>query len=673
MNASASVRIRPLRSQTTIDFAARELGRYLREMAGTSDAAQVVPMESHADDGIRLGLFEDFQLPMPEGSDPRWDDAIHVSVQDSRGVIAGTNPRSVLFAVYRFLEENGCRWVRPGPDGDLVPRQSVEQLSARLSEQPTSRYRGHSNCGGSVDSIVEKIAWMPKVGLNTFYEEFFPPRTRTRFYARKYPTLLPPEDHSAIQLAAFGEKEMGEIKKRGLIFQAVGHGWTGAFFGLFSVESDEDKAEFRRRAEKESHYLAMVQGERRPHRRGGALYTELCYGNPEVRERLARCVADYAADHPEIDVIQFSMSDAMNLMCECPLCAGHAPSDFLVQILNAIDQNLVERNLSTRIGFFLYQETWWPPVKERINNPDRFLLKFCPIGRDYQTPYETGVSDGHLPPFVLNRNERISDVRALSASLRQWQEKCPSDALAFEYHLTWYHYFDPGQFALSRVMAEDIRRMPALALRGVVSCQVVRCYFPTAFAVTVHARCLWNDRAQVEDLAKEYFSAAFGEDGPLCARYMERLSELFVPGKFYRYVPEKDPLPDPASAASLALIPAEIEAFKPVVERNLKTANPVHALSWRLVFVHMELARLLAECLRAKAEGNQVAVDAWWDKVLDFILINEKRLFSVFDTLWFYEAFLRRANLFSPGFRSTGGFETRDVLNTTARLQDPRD
>jgi hypothetical protein len=37
-------------------------------------------------------------------ADPARDDAIYVDVRNSRGVIAGSNPRSVLFAAYRFID-----------------------------------------------------------------------------------------------------------------------------------------------------------------------------------------------------------------------------------------------------------------------------------------------------------------------------------------------------------------------------------------------------------------------------------------------------------------------------------------------------------------------------------------------------------------------------------------
>ncbi len=662
-------------ADSTLAFAAEELVRYLGLMAGDTAVAIAAETSEAAGEGmLEVGLFGDFGLsPFPD-LDPYWDDAIVIEVSGSRGRIAGLNPRSALHAVYRFLEAAGCRWLRPGKDGEWIPRRPIDDLSIRITEKPSFRYRGHSHCGGYHEAVMEKIDWMAKVGLNVLFEEFFPPNCRSGYHLRRYPSLLPVEELPREIHEANFQKELAAMKKRGILFQSVGHGWSGPLYGLYQVSAPEDRAEFFRRASAKPEYLAEVKGERRPHRRGGALYTELCYGNPEVREKLVDVVIRYAVEHPEVDVLHFSMSDAMNLMCECPLCRDVAPSDFLVMLLNAIDGELTARDLHLRVGFFLYQEVWWPPVAEAIRNPSRFLIYFCPIARSYQEPYEVDAPVSALPPYVYNASDRISDMAGLIASLKLWQEKVPSECVGFEYHLTWYHYFDPGQFRLARLMGEDIRRMPQLGLQGFVSCQVVQASFPTGFLLALHARCLWAAETEVDAFAQAYFHDALGADGAQCADYLDALSQHFRPENFYRYFPLPETPRDDEAIASVSAIPGIVEAFRPVIERNLQeSTDAVHRAGWRILLSHAQLVLLLAGATRAKLEGRQEVVDAYWDQILDFILINEKRLTHVFDCQWFYEAWLRRANLFSPGFASTGGFEKRDVLNVSAQLQDPRD
>ena len=89
-------------------FAADELVRYLKQATGRE-------VMLGAEGGLTVGLMEAVPgVTAPEVADARMDDAIFIDVTGERGVIAGNNPRSVLLAVYRYLTEVGCRWVRPG-------------------------------------------------------------------------------------------------------------------------------------------------------------------------------------------------------------------------------------------------------------------------------------------------------------------------------------------------------------------------------------------------------------------------------------------------------------------------------------------------------------------------------------------------------------------------------
>ena len=102
-----------------MDFAASELKKYLRMMMpGCGEIS--IAYDPKATDGFRLGLLEDFGLPN-EAEEVELDDVVHIDTDENGGILAGSNPRSVLFAVYRFLKENGCRFLFPGADGEYIP------------------------------------------------------------------------------------------------------------------------------------------------------------------------------------------------------------------------------------------------------------------------------------------------------------------------------------------------------------------------------------------------------------------------------------------------------------------------------------------------------------------------------------------------------------------------
>ena len=105
--------------EATIDFAAQELKKYLRMMMPRAGEIPV-SYDKDAKDGFRLGLMADFGLD-PEVKNLYLDDVIYVKTDAAGGVIAGSNVRSVLQAVYRFLKKQGCIWLFPGSDGEKIP------------------------------------------------------------------------------------------------------------------------------------------------------------------------------------------------------------------------------------------------------------------------------------------------------------------------------------------------------------------------------------------------------------------------------------------------------------------------------------------------------------------------------------------------------------------------
>ncbi len=73
----------------------------------------------------------------------------------------------MLFAVYRFLRLNGCRWLFPGVDGEHIPRKAIEpQKYHKLADH---WYRGHTTEGSpSIEQVLDYIDFHAKQEEN-FY------------------------------------------------------------------------------------------------------------------------------------------------------------------------------------------------------------------------------------------------------------------------------------------------------------------------------------------------------------------------------------------------------------------------------------------------------------------------------------------------------------------------
>ena len=162
--------INMLRVDHVIMFAAEELKKYLRMMMPQDGDIGIV-YDPKAKDGFRLGLAEDFGLEFPEAEEPQLDDVVHIEADAEGGILAGSNPRSVLLAVYKFLTLNGCRWLYPGVDGEFIPIKTVEAV--QYHKMADCRYRGQCNEGAeSQQCMLETIDFSPKVGMNVYMLEF---------------------------------------------------------------------------------------------------------------------------------------------------------------------------------------------------------------------------------------------------------------------------------------------------------------------------------------------------------------------------------------------------------------------------------------------------------------------------------------------------------------------
>lgn len=600
----------------TIKYAAEELQKYLGRMGVTEGE-------------IKVGLSSAFpNIRPPKVADPVLDDAIFVDVDGGNGYIAGINPRSVLLAVYRYLTELGCRWVRPSADGEYVPTRT-DLPKVKLEETPSYRHRGICIEGAvSYEHVRDTIEWMPRVGMNAYFTQFREAYTFfDRWYAHDGNPLLKGHHITVEQSRKYVAQAVDEIKKRDLVYHAVGHGWTCEPFGISGLGWEQSKEEI---SDDIRQYFAEVNGKRELSG-GVGINTNLCYGNPKARSIINEEIADYAEKHPKIDIIHFWLADGSNNQCECALCRDTRPSDLYVTMLNELDELLTKRGLNTRIVFLIYVDLMWPPEKEKIKNQKRFILMFAPISRTYSTAFKSNAELPEVPPFVRNKLEFPRSVEQNVSFLKAWQKQYTGDSFDFDYHMLCDLYNDPGCMQVSEIMNQDMRGLKDLGLGGMVSCQVQRAFFPTGLQMMTMARTLWNRDLSLDKIASDYFAGAFGPDGAYCRVYMEQLTELFDP----YYQRGDKPQVDETAAVNFSKIPQVIAEFMPVIEHNMKIKDPCQAKSWFYVKHHAEICAMRAKALEAIARDDKKTAHEIWEKAKKYILEHEMDLHHVLDVMMF--------------------------------------
>ena len=600
-------RIHKITSNPTVDYAAEELKKYLRMMM--PECGEIfIRYAPDAKDGFRLGLMEDFGLDTSEADDVELDDILHVDTDADGGIIAGSNPRSVLMAVYRYLQENGCRWLFPGIDGEFIPMQNVKPT--KYHKMADLRFRGQCNEGSEIQSnMMEAIEFTPKIGLNTFMLEFECPCVYyDRFYKSTFNPSHEPEPVTMEQIVQWKRQCEAEISKRGLLFHDMGHGWTAEPFGLdttYRWRFGEAEAANAPVPEGSRQFLAMHEGERKVHKRG-PMNTQFCMSNPSARKLVVNYIADYAANHQNVDFLHVWLADSTNNHCECEECQKKIPSDWYVILMNELDRELTKRELPTRIVFISYCDTAWPPITEAIENPNRFSILSAPISRAYTESVPEDVDDATYPPYVRNKNTLFPKVAPYIKCAKEWQDICRAPVMLYEYHFWVNQYFDPSALKFARVVYDDIRNYKKHGLNGLINDCSQRSFWPNGFAFFVYGQTQFDTSVSFETLLEDYFSHAYGEDWrkvvELFGKIGKALDSEYLSGhrsankkisKYYNPSVAKD-------LRSMKDIAKEYEAF---LEEHRVCEYRARTVAYKLLRYYMEYCTGLAECLIPKCYG----------------------------------------------------------------------
>lgn len=595
----------------TIAFAASEVQRLIKEMDGSVsvELRKYKAKDQTVKNAVWIGV---------DGSVERSnDDRIFIDVKNADGVISGSNERAVLIAAYRFMYELGCRFLRPGKDGEKVPKRALAPENINVCVNEAASYRHRAMCiEGSVSSehVYNMIDWMPKVGMSGYFTQFFSPseffkRYYKRYYEnpenRDFGNELTNDDVDRIM-----DSLMDDIKKRGLDYHAVGHGWTCAPFGLdasgwYKYEGEPDE-EIRS-------ILAQTDGKRQ-FRYGIPLNTNLCYSNDTVREKMVNSIVDYCKTHEEVTYLHFWLADGSNNHCECANCQAKTPADYYVLMLNDLDEKLEKEGIDTKIVCLIYNDLMWTPETEKIKNPDRFVLMFAPISRTYSVSYaDIDMNEKvELTPYVRNKNVRIKSVAEAVARLKKWQteQKC-GDSFLFDYHLMWDHHYDPGYYEVAKILQKDMASLDKIGTNGMVSCQLLRTALPTALPMYAMAQTLWNKNKTFEEIAKEYFTAAFGEDADVVENYMATLSELFDPV----LLRGDKPFENEEMIKQYGKAKQVIDDFKNTYIVKMADTSK----DWEYLSYHAEMAKLYADAYIYYFAGNEEESKAQIQKLRDYV------------------------------------------------------
>jgi len=634
--------INKLISAPPVDYAAEELKKYLRMMMPESGDVRIC-YNPEATGGFRLGLMQDLGLDVSDAEDTELDDIIYIETDTRGGIIAGSNPRSVLLAVYEYLRQNGCLWLMPGVDGEYIPMKDIEPVKYRHA--PTCRYRGQCNEGAEFQqSMMATIEFMPKIGMNTFMIEFRNPHT---YYSWYYDHIRneenrPPEPVSFDTTLQWKRMCETELDKRGMMFHDIGHGFTIDPFGIDSTYA-WNRVDDSMIPESQRKYLALYGGKRKFYR-DQPLNTQFCMSNPEARAIVAKYVAEYAEKHSNIDYLHVWLADGSNNHCECDECRKMIPSDWYMLLMNEIDEELTKKSLDTRIVFIVYIDTVWAPLVEKINKPDRFSAMIAPISRSYTCTLPELAPDFKLRPFELNENRFPKTLSEFLEYYKEWQKSWKGAAFCYEYHFWRHQACEPSGTVLASRIIEDVRAYKENGINGIIEDGSQRSFFPNGFAFYTYARILFDTSLTYEKIAREYFACAYGEDWKRFLDYFERLGEAldqkYLEGERSAN-PEISPYYNPEYLKNLDEVDKILDEGLELVRSHYNSDVRVRTVSVRLMEMHIKYCRLFAEMFRYKAVGKDGPAAELFDRFCREVGKDEAQFELYYDHLIYTSSLMR--------------------------------
>lgn len=627
----------------TIMYAAGELKKYLKMMLPDMHSELGVFKES-----IKVGCFDELGVDCSIAGDKDNDEIICIETKGEEGFISGSNPRSVLFAVYEYLRRQGCRWLFPGVDGEYIPViDSVKDVSA-VYKIPF-KIRGQCIEGAvSVQNVLAAIDFAPKIGLNSYMLECYSPYGYLNHWYSHKRNETKNDEHLSLQTAIQWKRLFeAEISKRGLLYHDMGHGWTTLAFDM-NPDTNEISVE-------NLEFLAEINGKRELFR-GSAIDTNFCMSNKKGVRKLIDYIADYAQNHDNVDYLHIWLADGRNNHCECEECLKYIPSELYVRLLNELDKELTRRKIDTKLVFICYSDLFWAPVKEKIENTERFLLLFAPFSRDYLSDYNSSASPDYSSVEDYKRNGLNSPktIEASLAYLDKWREKFHGDVFCYEYHFQSLCFKDFSGIWTAKCAFDDARGLKKNRLCGIIEDQSQRNAYPTGFGVYTWAKAMSDEEITFDEIVRDYFSHAFGDEWEKAYDYLCKVGDAFSKEYMLGCFAKGDNLINSQMQSNMIKIKQIAKEFKSVCDDGCRAEKRCQSVSWQLLGFHCDFCVKLADVFYEISMGNKVNADEKLKDTNHFLSENEDFYQNYFDMALFKitielclnrgEAYLIRAN-----------------------------
>jgi hypothetical protein len=395
----------------------------------------------------------------------------------------------------------------------------------------------------------------------------------------------------------FDRTIIAAAKRRGLIFEHMGHGWTAWSLGF---PPDAPRPTAKTLALDKRPLAAELNGVRELYM-GSPGNTHLCLSTAAAREAMSDLMCEYAAQHPEVDILSIWMADGFNNWCECSRCAKIHPSDLWVRLINRLAKQLHSVQPAMRLEVLGYCNLMEPPPGGQIDNGHgNVVFMYAPFIRCYLHPLHDASCTEHralhrFPPanwLHYPMNDKYAEFFA------GWRDKFRGTNYVFDYY-NW--------LPIKRVIFEgnvpetifrDLTSYPYHGIDGCVDCSRAQSFWPTPLARWMQGRASWDAAIDYETERHRLLILVFGEHAKIVEDYLHLTYDCLLPDQHGR---EEERTFDPRKVRRYR---SHLPAVRTALDKAIAVACGRQGKFLRRVAMHADFTLMHLDCLLAEGAGR---------------------------------------------------------------------
>lgn len=446
-------------------------------------------------------------------------DHLLVDVIENSIYLGGSNPRSVLYAAYRFLEEtHQFLWLWPGETGVFYQKNhetKLEPMTLRETASLPLRSLSINNPHYEPDTVL----WMARNKLNNF--------------------------NAAWNIKPF---QVENLKEKGFVINHLSHDMT------LPREVLEENPDF----------VALYGGSRTLNPRQ---HTHLCWSNQRVQELLAERLKGKIDEFPDIDLWTLLPVDSTNF-CQCEACEQMATdiSTRFQKLSAAVIQDVRKTKPKARFVALAYQS--YRSVPNEVA-PFEYV-GYCTYNVSYRNSLKSGATANQTFLEEMKAWQNLGVKMGIRGyEMIPFREKLFVPLVRYEIESIAYCYENNIGYFSTEVTPMGVPAGVAQEKNNWVTNRL------NLYAI---GQALWNHRVTPEGVVDRWTKAIYGEQaGEAMARYyhlMER-AWLSAPGEVSYFGV-------PATAQALGMLSDTVigeakAAFSDARSHLMKSESPASA------------------------------------------------------------------------------------------------